>query len=316
MARTDLTINSLGDKFVDYREQIWGDSFNWAWTRGTNEVKFLVIHHSVTAHEATPDEIALIHKNKGWGGVGYHFIITKDGKVWYVGDVSTARANVADMNEKVIGICMVGDFTKYLPSDEQIISAHKLCQWFLDQPQWPNLNDWKEDVVGHKDLGATQCPGTSWDKSQDGDMWWRIKTGTTYSGGGEPNGTSCEDQLSDCKTSLKSTTEALAGKTIEVDDFRKRLEDQERDNRDLTNQVLEAREKRDTAIREKNEMAKEVEKATQEIAELNKGIEVLEASETALKQALKDAQAGNLDQFSGLDLILKGFAKLLTKKVV
>jgi hypothetical protein len=180
MARTDLSVSELGDKFVDYREQIYGDSFRWMWERRTDEVRYLVIHHSVTSHEASPDEIALIHKNKGWGGIGYHFVVTKDGKVWYVGDVGTARANVANMNEKVIGICLVGDFTKYLPSDEQIVSTHKLCQFFLDQPQWPNLNDWKRDVVGHKDLGATACPGTSWDKSQDGDMWWRVKTGTPY----------------------------------------------------------------------------------------------------------------------------------------
>ena len=180
MARTDLTIPELGDKFVDYREQIWGDSFSWISERRSDQVKYVVIHHSVTSHEASPDDIASIHKNNGWFGVGYHFIITKDGKVWYVGDISLERANTGGYNDVVIGICLVGDFTKYLPSDEQIISTHKLCKFFIDAPQWPNVKDWKENVVGHKDLAPTACPGTSWDKSQDGDMWWRIKTGTPY----------------------------------------------------------------------------------------------------------------------------------------
>jgi hypothetical protein len=179
MPDTTLFIPELKDRFVDYRKDIWGDSFNWNWERKSTDVKYIVIHHSVTIHEATPDDIALLHKARGWGGVGYHFIITKDGKVWYVGDVSTARANVANMNEKVIGICMVGDFTKHLPSDEQISSAHLLCKFFINQPAWPNIKCW-DDIVGHKELDATACPGTSWDKKQEGDMWWRIKTGTIY----------------------------------------------------------------------------------------------------------------------------------------
>ena len=180
MARTDLSIPELNSKFVDYREQIWGDSFSWIDERRADLIKYLVIHHSVTPHEKSPDDIALIHKNKGWGGIGYHFVITKDGKVWYVGDVSTERANTGGYNDVVIGICMVGDFTKHLPSDEQIVSCHQLCKYFLDQPQWPLLNDWKENIVGHKELVKTACPGTSWDKSQESDMWDRIKTGAPY----------------------------------------------------------------------------------------------------------------------------------------
>jgi hypothetical protein len=179
MPDTTLFIPELKDRFVDYRKDIWGDSFSWSWARKSTEIKYLVIHHSVTIHEATADDIALLHKARGWGGIGYHFVITKDGKVWYVGDVSTARANVANMNEKVIGICMVGDFTKHLPSDQQIESAHLLCKFFIEQAAWPNVKCW-DDVVGHKELDATACPGDSWDKKQEGDMWWRIKTGTIY----------------------------------------------------------------------------------------------------------------------------------------
>lgn len=164
MPNTPLHPQKLIDlnRWHDYRQGIWGDSFNWSWARMTTEIKYLVIHHTVTAHEATPDDIALLHKARGWGGIGYHFVITKDGVVYYVGDVGTARANVLNMNEKVIGITMVGDFTKHLPSDAQIESAHDICKFFIDnQAVWPNLKNW-DVVVGHKDLQATACPGTSW----------------------------------------------------------------------------------------------------------------------------------------------------------
>jgi len=180
MANTPLHIPSLIDrnKWKDYRKEIWGDSFNWSWNRTTKQIEYLVIHHSVTAHDASPDYIAQLHKNKGWGGIGYHFLITKDGVVWYVGDVGTARANVAGMNEQVIGICVIGDFTQYNPSNDQIKSAHDLCEFFLDQANWPNLKNW-EDVVGHKELKATACPGTSW-KGVSDSMYERIKNRIPY----------------------------------------------------------------------------------------------------------------------------------------
>ncbi len=149
-------------KWIDYRDPIWGDSYNWSWNRSTNDVKFVTLHHSVTDHNATPDDIALMHMARGWGGIGYHFVITKDGTVYYVGDIGTARANVLNKNEQVIGICMIGDFTKHLPSDEQIISAHELCKFLLfDIDAYPYLKDWNQ-LVGHKDMQATACPGSSW----------------------------------------------------------------------------------------------------------------------------------------------------------
>lgn len=169
-------------KWHDYRQGIWGDSFNWSWVRKWSQLKYLVIHHTVTKHDATPDDIALLHKARGWAGIGYHFVITKDGVVHYVGDISTARANVLNKNEQVIGITMVGDFTKHLPSDEQIRSAHDLCKYFLtESPSLPTLSDWSQ-VVGHKDLQATACPGTSWPE----DMQYRIRARRVYTPEPEP----------------------------------------------------------------------------------------------------------------------------------
>ena len=187
MPNTNLHIPALVDskKWSDDRPTIWGDSYNWAWARTPNEVKYLVIHHTVTKHEATAQDIALLHKTRGWAGIGYHFVITKDGVVHYVGDVGTARANVLNKNEQVIGISLVGDFTKHNPSDAQIISAHELCKFFLfNAPPWQNLNGW-EDVVGHKELQATACPGTNW-KGPSDSVYNRIKNRIPYTPAPKP----------------------------------------------------------------------------------------------------------------------------------
>lgn len=166
MARIDLSIPSLADKFIDVRDTIPGDSFNWSWIRSLPQVKYLAIHHSAGPDTQTPNDIANFHINSnGWGGIGYHFLISKDGVVYYVGDISTARANVANLNDQVIGICLVGNFTSGKePTEAQIDSAHKLCEFFISHyPDLVNVLSW-DSVLGHKDLPgqATTCPGDNW----------------------------------------------------------------------------------------------------------------------------------------------------------
>ena len=164
MAKTDLTIPSLGNKFLDLRQTLPGDGFNWNWERPLSQVEYLAIHQSSTDKNYTPAQIADDHINKnGWGGIGYHFVIAQDGTTFYVGDISTARANVANLNEAVIGICLIGNFDREDPSKEQLSSAHKLCEFFIYYPNLSNITSW-EKIRGHKELPnqTTDCPGTNW----------------------------------------------------------------------------------------------------------------------------------------------------------
>lgn len=165
MAGTDLSLSSLGSKFVDLRGGLPGDAYNWSWVRDLSQVNYLAIHHSGGSDTQTPKEIADYHINtNGWGGIGYHFLIDKDGVVYYVGDIQTARANVANLNEQVIGICLIGSFMEGRePTIAQLDSAHKLCDFLIQLPDLANIKTW--DVVkGHKELPAqeTDCPGDSW----------------------------------------------------------------------------------------------------------------------------------------------------------
>lgn len=164
MARIDLNIPALPGKFTDLRDSMPGDSFNWSWVRDLSLVKYLAIHHSASPDTQTPMEIANYHINhNGWGGIGYHFLIDKNGVVYYVGDISTARANVANLNDAVIGICLIGNFTQGMaPTGEQLDSTNKLCDFFINN--FPQLNLSWVSVMGHKDLPgqSTACPGDDW----------------------------------------------------------------------------------------------------------------------------------------------------------
>lgn len=187
---SDISVNPdlHGFKFDDYRADILGDSYNWSFARNLSQVIKLAIHHSVT--DPTPgqsargqaDVIASEHVNgRGWGGVGYHFIVAKDGTVMYVGDIGTGRANITNNNEKIIAICLVGDFTKELATQEQIIATHHLVNYFLtERPDIENINTW-DDVIGHKEAAGlwpsatpTECPGSNWKVAGD-NLYSRLK---------------------------------------------------------------------------------------------------------------------------------------------
>jgi hypothetical protein len=158
MSKTDLIIPKLKDKFVDLRGRLPGDSYSWSRERPIPKISYLAIHHSGGPWDQTALEIANFHINSNkWGGIGYHFLIDKAGLVYYVGDISTARANVANLNEQVIGICLIGNFTKVLPSLEQVDSARILCEYFIKS--YPGLL-----IAGHSELPSqsTTCPGETW----------------------------------------------------------------------------------------------------------------------------------------------------------
>ena len=168
MASFNFYVPSLGNQYIDYRDPIPGDSYNWSFIRSLNDVRYIAIHHTAAPATQTPEQIALYHINtNGWGGIGYHFLIAQDGRTYYVGDITTGRANVLDHNDLVIGVCLIGNFTnRNVPTDAQLRSAHELCaQLLFRTPELPNLNGW-EDVVPHKFFGGTICPGDTWDQWQ------------------------------------------------------------------------------------------------------------------------------------------------------
>ncbi len=279
MANTYVEVPLLGKKFVDYRQPIWGDSFNWSWNRPLEQVKYLVIHHSVTKHDATPDDIALLHKARGWAGIGYHFVITKDGTAYYVGDIGTARANVKDKNELILGICLVGDFTRHLPSDEQITSAHLLCNRLIELA--PNVKSW-EDVTGHKDHQATACPGSSWDVGGDS-MYERIKNNVPYTPP-EPvldnyqliyKGDALEEFEKNPRDSINTLNDDLATKKDLLAAEITKNADLGIENTELTEEITKLKSRnteigreRDDAIRESKTLSTTLETQTIKVAEL------------------------------------------------
>lgn len=117
----------------------------------------IVIHHiGNTNADVSAAEVHQWHLNRGWSGIGYHFLIRKDGTVERGRPLDTMGAHAEGENNHTVGINIVGNFEVALPTDEQIYSAASLtaalCRLYRI---YPSANT----IVGHRDLNRTACPG-------------------------------------------------------------------------------------------------------------------------------------------------------------
>lgn len=128
----------------------------------------IVVHCSATPgmRDIGRDEIDRWHKERGWSGIGYHFVIRLDGRIERGREIDAVGAHVRGHNSDSIGICMIGGldhhskpaFT-YTPA--QLASMTHLAKSL--QALYPGAA-----VVGHRDLDSgKECPCFDveyWDK--------------------------------------------------------------------------------------------------------------------------------------------------------
>ena len=125
--------------------------------------QYIVIHHSDTdvGNAASFDAY---HRSRGWeNGLGYDFVIgngtrSRDGEIevgprWR-SQLVGAHAGVALYNERGIGICLVGNFEKYRPTQRQLQACVELVDYLSRTYNIPRKN-----ILRHKDVKDTKCPG-------------------------------------------------------------------------------------------------------------------------------------------------------------
>ena len=155
---------------VDLRKR-YRSSFAY---RAPDRVRFLSVHHDAVFYAAPPDPdgtfnaelarmdaVSTYHLNKGWGGIGYHTYGFPSGRLYYVGDFNTQRANVAGRNHESIGHCIAGDHSEaFPPVAAQLVAAMAVLA------AWAHIGRLVE-ILPHKRAALpsspTSCPGlTQW----------------------------------------------------------------------------------------------------------------------------------------------------------
>lgn len=75
-----------------------------------NNIKWLVVHCSATpaSRDIGAKEIDVMHRQRGFLKIGYHYVIRRDGTVEKGRQDSEVGAHVAGYNTGSIGICLIG----------------------------------------------------------------------------------------------------------------------------------------------------------------------------------------------------------------
>jgi N-acetylmuramoyl-L-alanine amidase len=119
----------------------------------SRNINWVVIHQSASNNPAH-DDISVIrkwHLDRQFSDVGYHYFIKKNGEVQKGRDESQKGAHVQGHNSDSIGLCLSGEGEK---TPEQLRALEILLIDILGRHGLT-----KKDVLGHKDLAATECPG-------------------------------------------------------------------------------------------------------------------------------------------------------------
>jgi len=92
------------------------------------------------------------HLSKGWDGLGYTFVIHKDGDVWRGRPEHRSGAHTVNHNSSSIGICLAGNFDATMPTKEQEEAFKELYRYLVGiYGRLP--------IHYHRDFAAKTCPG-------------------------------------------------------------------------------------------------------------------------------------------------------------
>lgn len=123
--------------------------------RPLNKVNTLAVHHSLTK-TGSAKAFASYHVNHhGWPGIGYHFVIEKNGTIVWCNDMDVKSYHVGNSNKTAIGVCLIGDFRYEEPTEEQIDALVRLSDWIIDDKD--NAINGVENIKGH-----SEYPKYSW----------------------------------------------------------------------------------------------------------------------------------------------------------
>ena len=123
-------------------------------SRSLDKIEQVVIHHSATEN-GTPEAYAHYHvHNNGWPGIGYHYVISKGGKIVQTQRLKTVSYHTSGQNTRSVGICLTGNYDTQSPPSVQLDSCVKLIK-YLEDRLGRNLA-----IAGHKEYSAKSCPGS------------------------------------------------------------------------------------------------------------------------------------------------------------
>ena len=119
------------------------------------QIKKIIVHHSASSRDkTTPAQIHQWHVDRGWGLIGYHWVITGDGSLHVGRKESSKGIHTVGHNRDSIAICVTGNFETEEPTEGQ---WNMLKIWILRTLAGYGLT--AKDLYTHRELSPTACCG-------------------------------------------------------------------------------------------------------------------------------------------------------------
>lgn len=132
-------------------------------------IKYIVVHCTATpeGREHTAQDIDRWHKQRGWRGIGYNYVIRLDGMIELGRDVDEIPAHVVGHNKSSIGVVYIGgnEANKTLVNGKMIHKAKDTRTERQKQSMLYLLKELKKlypnaQILGHRDFKGVNkaCP--------------------------------------------------------------------------------------------------------------------------------------------------------------
>lgn len=147
-------------RLVDLRPLLEGNPAGYGKRTSTDGI---VLHHTVTGTRNPVDiwkSIARQHITD-WHfiiGIGYHVGVNRDGTVVQLADLDSWRAHIALLNDRYIGLAVLGDYSTEPPPASQLEGIKRAVAWIREA--YPG-----RPLLGHGAIAVpeepTECPGSA-----------------------------------------------------------------------------------------------------------------------------------------------------------
>ncbi len=101
-------------------------------------------------------QIHRAHLERGWGDIGYHYVIDRAGRIWEARPLTCQGAHVRNHNEHNIAVMCLGNFDIQTPSDAQLDALRSFVGRLRRDHHISTTR-----LHTHQELVPTRCPGSN-----------------------------------------------------------------------------------------------------------------------------------------------------------